>query len=370
MRIAYILNSLGVGGAERLTIDLSRRMAERGHAVVLVVLKTPERGDLTCKTPAFHLDISRNPFHVLTSIVRALRFIGKFRPDVLHSHSFHSNVFARLLGCLARVPVISTVHNVYEGGWMRMLAYRMTDRLCLETIAVSNAVAEQFLQRSSTAREKCRVIRNAIEIEAFEPDGEVRSRTRAEVGLKPDFVWLTVARSAPGKDHPTLLRAFEQVKGMYPETQLWVAGVGFPALEPMRMLAMRLGDSVRWLGIRDDVGKLLDAADGYVMSSAWEGLPLAITEAMAMEKPVVATDVGGVAEVVGFAGSLTPPRNPEKLAQAMMKVMGLSGEERSTLGAAARRRVTEEFNMETRGQAWERLYAEAVARDDPQRDWA
>ncbi len=93
-----------------------------------------------------------------------------------------------------------------------------------------------------------------------------------------------------------------------------------------------LGDSVRWLGLRRDMPALLDAADGFVSASAWEGMPLAVGEAMAMEKPVVATDVGGVRELVGDAGVLVPARDSEALAEAMMATMQRSGEEREQTG--------------------------------------
>jgi glycosyltransferase involved in cell wall biosynthesis len=115
-------------------------------------------------------------------------------------------------------------------------------------------------------------------------------------------------------------------------------------------------DGVSWLGLRRDLPALLDAADGFVLASAWEGMPLAVGEAMAMEKPVVATDVGGVRELVGDAGVIAPPRDSNTLARAMIDVMQRSKEARSALGNSARMRIQSNFSMDARADDWEALY--------------
>jgi glycosyltransferase involved in cell wall biosynthesis len=100
----------------------------------------------------------------------------------------------------------------------------------------------------------------------------------------------------------------------------------------------------------------MDAADGFVLSSAWEGMPLVVGEAMAMEKPVAATDAGGVRELAGDAALVVPIRDPEALAAAMGNVMGMTTEERSVLGRAARARIVERFGMESKAREWEAVY--------------
>ena len=117
-----------------------------------------------------------------------------------------------------------------------------------------------------------------------------------------------------------------------------------------------MGDGVRWLGLRRDMPALLDAADGFVLSSAWEGMPLAVGEAMAMEKPVVATDVGGVRELVGDAGYTVSAKSPEGLAGAMLELMRRTPVARSALGRRARERIVSNFSMNARADEWEILY--------------
>jgi len=118
---------------------------------------------------------------------------------------------------------------------------------------------------------------------------------------------------------------------------------------------------VRWLGLRRDISALLDAVDAFVLASAWEGMPLAVGEAMAMGKPVVATDVGGVRELVGTAGLRVPPRNAQALAEAMISLMRATDEDRQTLSSLARARIKQQFSMEAKADEWERLYQALLA---------
>jgi glycosyltransferase involved in cell wall biosynthesis len=106
---------------------------------------------------------------------------------------------------------------------------------------------------------------------------------------------------------------------------------------------------------------LLVAADAFVLSSAWEGMPLVVGEAMAMEKPVVATDVGGVAELVGNAGALVPPKSPRALAEAMLGVMRMPEEQRQSMGDAARERICHHFDMNAKADEWEELYSQLLS---------
>jgi glycosyltransferase involved in cell wall biosynthesis len=101
---------------------------------------------------------------------------------------------------------------------------------------------------------------------------------------------------------------------------------------------------------------LLDASDGFVLASAWEGMPLVVGEAMAMEKPVVSTDVGGVRELVGECASVVPAKDSEALAEAMLSTMRTTLEARASLGGRARRRIQDQFNIDKKADEWEVLY--------------
>ena len=185
------------------------------------------------------------------------------------------------------------------------------------------------------------------------------------MGVAPEsgaeFLWLASGRIAPAKDYPNLLRAFARLRAMRQDARLWIAGEAtspiFADLQSM-MAELKLNHSVRWLGLQRDMPALLDAADGFVSASAWEGMPLAVGEAMAVEKPVVATGVGGVSQLIGDAGVVVPAHDPEALASAMLDVMQQSREERSVLGRAARQRIVERFSIDAAADRWEALYRE------------
>ncbi len=366
MRIAYILNTLGIGGAERLVISLAERMAARGHAVQIMALLEEQPEDLKTVVPVVRLGIRQSGRGALRGFVRAVHAIRVFRPDVIHGNNFHGNLMSRALRVMCPgARLVSTLHNEYEGGRGRMLALKWTDALTDRTVAVCHAVAERALQLGIVPERKVSVITNGVDVAMFSPDAKRKSMVRRALDAGDDFIWLSAGRLAEAKDYPTVLRAFAQVRAAIRGTQLWIAGTGEDEYsEVLRITALRFGvaDAVQWLGVQRDVAALLDAADGFVLGSAWEGMPLALAEAMAMEKPVVATGVGGVSELTGSCGLVVPPRDPEALARAMLSIMNTPLEARRFLGQSARDRVRERFDMDAKAQDWEDLYEEAASR--------
>jgi glycosyltransferase involved in cell wall biosynthesis len=187
------------------------------------------------------------------------------------------------------------------------------------------------------------------------------------MGAGESFIWLAAGRLVPAKDYPNLLQAFSQVRAMFADAQLWIAGVPPDAQvrrTPDGKSAYLIGlvakrgslENVRLLGLCRDMAALFDAADAFVLSSAWEGMPLVVGEAMAMEKPIVATDAGGTHELIGDAGFIVPPQDSDALAAAMLHLMQEPAEFRQALGHAARLRIDSHFSMEARANDWEELY--------------
>ena len=150
------------------------------------------------------------------------------------------------------------------------------------------------------------------------------------------------------KGYPDMIAAFARARREHPQATLLVAGTG-PLEDEVRELARQAGieDAVRLLGLRSDVGALMQAADGFLMTSHWEGLPMVLLEAGASSLPVVATDVGGSRDAVldGVSGYLTPVSDPAATARAMVRVMQASVEERRAMGAAGREGVRRTFEI-------------------------
>jgi len=368
MRIVYVLTTLGMGGAERQVSALAERMATRGHAVSLIVLRPRQPEEWSTTVDRVYLDMRKTPVGLFAGFARGRRYLRAFEPELIHSHVFPANMAARVLRLCISAPVISTVHNVYEGLWPRMLAYRLTDPLCCWTTAVSQSAADRYVRLKAVPARKCSVLSNGIDTAELVPDPERRARTRVAMGAGEgeEFVWLAAGRIAPAKDYPNLLHAFARVRKEAPQARLWIAGESAgPKTGAVQAMAAKLGikASVRLLGLRRDMPGLFDASDGFVLASAWEGMPLALGEAMAMEKLVVATDVGGVRELAGDCGSIVPARSSNALAEAMLELMQRTREVRGLMGRAARERILAHFSMEAKADEWEALYRRVLARN-------
>jgi len=283
----------------------------------------------------------------------------------------HANILARIVRPFVSVPVlVCTAHNIDErgrngSGKLRILAYRFTDFLCDLTTQVSKAGLERYVQIRAVPGHKIRYIPNGVDLERFRFDPVARSRLREELNLQNKFVWVAVGCFRPQKDYPNMLYAFAQVVGEKHQAQLLIAGDG-PLRPEMEDLAQKLGitQQVKFLGIRRDVPELLSASDAYMMSSEWEGMPNVLLEAGAVGLPIVATDVGGNREIVihGKTGFLVPSKDPAALAQAMLKLMNLSEEERGRMGEAARQHIEKNFDMERVVDLWESLYRELLVK--------
>jgi glycosyltransferase involved in cell wall biosynthesis len=362
MRIAYMLTSLGIGGAERQVIALAERMAACGHDVALIVLLPEQKHEWPAGVEVVRLNMTKSPLGAAAGLARGRSFLRRFKPDLVHSHTFHANLAARMLRLIGGPKVLSTIHNIYEGGWQRTLAYRLTDGLSIHTAAVSQAVADRYVNIGAVARPKCSVANNGIDTGVFSPSSVP---TLHRVHKANEFVWLAAGRAVPAKDFDNLLDAFRLVHAKIPESQLWIAG-DLQVAQSVRNRG-QVGaeccdlDGVRWLGLCGDMAATIARADAFVLSSAWEGMPLVVGEAMAMEKPVVATDVGGVRELVGDAGVLVPAKDPVALAAAMLRVMQMPDCERGEIGNAARARIVENFDMNAKADEWDALYTRLLS---------
>ncbi len=360
-----MLTSLGVGGAERQAVALAERMVARGHVVSLIVLRGRQPHEWPTPLDPVRLDMRKNPASIMAGLVKARRFLCVFQPELIHSHTYPANIAARLLKIFfPAAAVLSTVHSVYEGPWPRMMAYRLSDFLSRRTATVSPAGAARYVRLKAVPAHKCSVITNGIDTAEFVSSSVRRVEVRAQMGVGDEFVWLAAGRIVPAKDYPNLLRAFSRVHIAFPGARLWIAGEGTGAgLAAVQALAAELGvgASVRWLGLCRDMPALLDAADAFVSASAWEGMPLTMGEAMAMEKPVVATDVGGVRELIGECGVLVPAKASAALAQAMLALMEHTSQARNAMGHAARDRIHRKFTIDAKADEWESLYRTMLA---------
>jgi glycosyltransferase involved in cell wall biosynthesis len=295
------------------------------------------------------------------AVLRLRRTLRSFRPDVLHAHMVHAILVARATRMVQRVPVlISTMHNQHQGSRWRYRAYRLTDRFSDLTTTVSRLALEDTVRLGAAPADRIMVMPNGTDVAGFRRDDAARADLRSRLGLGTDFTWLAVGRLDEAKDYPNMLAAAAALADG-PPFRLLIAGAGPLESTIAEGIADRgLGDRVELLGLRSDMPALMAAADGFVMSSAWEGLPMVLLEAGASGLPTVATDVGGSHDAIidGVSGHIVPTADPAALAAAMRRVMDLPQDEREAMGAAGREHVVGTFDMEAVADRWVGLYDE------------
>ena len=241
---------------------------------------------------------------------------------------------------------------------------RVTDRLTDAITVLSSHLASELEGRRIAVRSRIHVIPNSVDVTRLD-SGVRRDQTREQLGVTDDqFLWLAVGRLDHAKDYPNLLNAFSDVSGRHPNVRLVVAGEG-PLKGELHSMIQRLqiDDCVRLLGLRLDMPALYAASDALVLSSAWEGMPNVVLEAMASKRPVVATSVGAVPEVVadGESGLIVPPRDQRALSSAMARVIKLPEETREAFGRAGYDRVVSEFSRDSVIDKWEDLFNQLLA---------
>jgi len=361
INVFSVIWSLQTGGAERVVADLARGLDRSRFRPVVCCLNFKgrlaeglERDGITVHA------LGKKPRLDLGALLRLSRLMRRERADVVHTHLWTSSFWGRLAALMAGVKArVVTEHNVDT--WRRpahLAADRLLARATDEFIFVSREVEAFYRPRLRLDPARGRVVRNGIDLAPF--DGAVDAvAARDRLGLsRTATVVGIVGRLDERKGHRYFLEALASLTGRLPALQGLVVGEGRekPAIETRRA-ALGLDDRVRLVGYWPNVAEALAAVDVFVLPSLMEGHPLAILEAMAAGKPVVATRVGGNSEAVedGVTGLLVPPRDPEALASAIA-ALACDPERARRLGRAGRRQVEERFSLEAARLANEAVY--------------
>jgi glycosyltransferase involved in cell wall biosynthesis len=364
LRVVHVAGSAEWGGGERYLELLARRLDRDRFALAAVL---PGAGPFAERlerlgTPVHVVDLTR--LVSLSAIVRLAATLRALTPDIVQSHGARSNFYARLATALLRRPRhISTVHNSlldYPVSPLRRLLYRSLDRqtlpLTTRVLCVAEALARDY-------RARVTVIPNGVDVEEFDAAPRDTMAVRRGLGLGGGPVVGFVGRLTPQKDPMTFLWALAALRRELPAATGLVVGDG-PLRADLRREAARLGLAAHcaFAGLRSDVPAVLGAMDVFVLSSISEGLPFVLLEAMAMARPVVATAVDGVTEIVepDVSGVLVPPGDPASLAGAVLDLLR-HPERGRRLGAAARARVVDRFSAERMIRRTEELYLGVAA---------
>ncbi len=369
-----IVNSLDVGGLEKVVINLIRHLDRDKVVPYLVCLDGPGKLFAEAGLPSDRcLVLKKRPLnlgliHVDPSFVLTIRkFLKANEIDIVHVHNFGPLVFgggaARLIA-RKRPRVVYSEHNQVNSASDKTLArFRWWVRLADQVVAVSHNLQSVLLDRLKISR-PVQVIHNGIDGALF-TSGDDREQVRAELGVGPDdFLIGTAVVLSEQKGIRYLLEAAQRVLGAAPAIKFVIAGDG-PLKNELGDLArtLGLGGSVVFAGYRKDVPRLLSGYDLYVLPSLWEGLPLALLEAMSLGKPIVATRVGGNPEIVehGTNGFLVPPKDPRALADALLTAYR-DRAQAPRMKVANQQKFAAEFSVQAMCRQHERLFAALSSR--------
>lgn len=359
-------SGFGFGGAGTVIIDKAIHFAQKGWKVVVISM-TPPFGRIQMLENegviVESLGMKQGRINFI-SLLKALRLVKKYRADIVHAHTYPANIFCRALKLLMpRTPFINTIHNTHEGPPVRYRIYRFTRFLTTRIISISQDATDRHVSTGATPAHRLRIINNGLHTERYQPTKEGNKKIRAEFNAEGDFLWLAAGRLYPQKDYPNLLRAFSEHLKKHPKSKLLIAGEG-PLYQELKeqIDSLQLSEKVFLTGGRNDMPDLMTAADALVMSSAWEGLPMALLEASAMRLPIVSTDVGSVRTIVQHeeAGLLCEPENTESLLSAMDALQALPAEKRKAMGEKGREQVQKQFDIGKILKQWEALYEELL----------
>src|SRR5438105_9886641 len=385
VKVLRVIARLNVGGPALHVAYLTAGLAERGYDTTLVA-GTIARGEESMAFVAdahnvhvetlseLHREIS--PIRDLRAILRLARLIRRERPTILHTHTAKAGAVGRIAALLAgraRPPiVVHTFHgHVLRGYFGRTMTFgfrtleRWLARATTSLVAVSPEVRDDLVALRVAPASKFTVVRLGIDLaHRIASDDDQRRETRRQMGLRDDeFVVGWVGRMTAVKNTDRVVRALQTLVDLGVDARLLLVGDG-PDRDHLERYAHELGMMRRclFLGYQEDVARFYDAIDALVLPSVNEGTPVSVIEALAAERPAVATRVGGTPDVIrdGIDGFLVDPADNGELA-ARLAELAHDAPPRAAMGAAGRARVLERYAVGRLIDDIDRLYRELLA---------
>lgn len=368
--VLHLAGSGGWAGGETYLLLLARHLDRERFRLIVA---SPEEGALVENLKAEGIEthvLDLDPLGSPAPLFRLRNFLREQQPDILQSHGARANVYSRIAGRLAETgAIISTVHNsVYDypigriKKWFYLMCDRRTAPLADCTLCVAESHRQELITRYGLDPDRVVTIPNGVDLAAFQP-GPRNQRLREELAISEDAPVLgIVGRLTDQKGHIYLLRALPLLREKFPALRCLLVGDGELREELQQLVAdLGLTDHCLFLGVRQDIPEVLAAMDLLVLPSLSEGMPYAALEGMAMGKPVVATAVNGLPELIqdGVTGLLVPRKDPVALAKAIESVLA-DPQMAASFGLAARRLVEQTYSIEGWIEQMESLYESLV----------
>ncbi|MCD2528845.1 glycosyltransferase family 4 protein [Providencia huaxiensis] len=362
MNIVYIITKADeIGGAQIHVRDLSIAMSQLGHTVTVIV---GEYGALTEQLGESNINyiveskLTRNisPLKDLLCVIKLRSILKKLDPDVVTLHSSKAGIIGRAALIGSKIPCIFTAHGwAFADGISQkhqrvyILIEKLFSKFCSKIITVSHQDKNLAIKYNVAPSNKQVIIHNGI------PDNTVNFPKNNNSSNIVNII--CVARFSAQKDHVTLLKALSHIKQL--NWKLNLVGKG-PLEQDVKKLANGLGldEKISFLGERRDVNYLLSSSDIFILPSNWEGLPISIIEAMSFSLPIIASNVGGVSEMVSSSnGFLIPRGNIEAMSKAITTLLE-NKEDRINMGRSSRKIYCDSFNFQTMLDKTHNLYCQ------------
>lgn len=370
MKILYLITSYGIGGASIQLHRMCNYMLKKGHEVILVTMLVAESQEMVEELEkkgalCFSLEMKRGQAKV-SSIIKLVKIINKYSPDIINSHMVHANFLARIVKPFIRHKnvIINTIHGEEEYLGKRRIIYKLTNPFSTYTVCVGEVLKKQAVRLKIAPINNLKVIYNGLDTNFFAPKSTMRKKLREKNNIDSNvFIWINVGRYEKVKNQAYLIKEFKNIVYVFPNTKLFIVGYGTEMKNLYEIIKQEgLTQNIELIGKINNVEEILNMADAFVLSSIHEGLPLTLQEAGAVGLPLVSTDVGGCSEIIeeGVNGYLCVSNKPGALSQAMLNIMKKNKLEVNRMGEKSREIVVRKFDHLKVMEEWENLYAESL----------
>jgi L-malate glycosyltransferase len=370
IRIAQIIDSMGLGGAQKLLVTLAEHINRQEIELTIVELDTvgDHAADFNRQLREMNIRVVQFPGQGILNgrrLWQVYRFLRQEQFDILHTHLTYANFIGVFAGWLAGTPAVSSLHNVQRHARL-IVRDTLEDfalrRLAKRVIAVGHIVAQ--VNQSLYDNIELDVIPNAVSpVPPLTAEARRAKRREMSGGDETRPLLLAVGRLTAQKGYHDMVEAMRLVHQRAPHALLLIAGAGDQA-EAIAQQAQEagLGQALQLLGARNDVPALMAASDVFVSSSHWEGLPIALLEAMSAGLPVVSTAVGDVPQVLlPGTGHMTPANDPPALAEAILHLLD-NPAERQAMGRSAHTHVMAAYGPQLWTERLVELYKEVIGK--------
>ena len=374
IKILFVIDGLNTGGAEKLLVNTLRALDKKMFSPTLFIKQSDgkyEKEILAMGIPYFKLHSTR--FCDFVAIVKLIRYIKNVKVDIVHTNMFGSDIIGRIAGRIANVPLIfSTYLNVYSWKKSRNLKIRIKtwiDKVtakyfCDKLIAVSEDVRDFHIETLKLNKNKFSVLVPGINLNEFQlTDNFSLNKKKLELGIDINsFVVVVVGVLSEQKGHKYLIEAAPSILIKYPDIRFLIIGPG-PLRQELEQMTKNKGVSNEFIftGFSENLVDLLAISNVFISCSLWEGLPQTVIEAMAMNKPVIATKVGGLPELIqdGKSGILIPPSDPSAIVDSIISIRE-NKKIAQNLSTEGRKVVEEYFSVKVMVNKLQELYLKTL----------